>query len=143
MKLSTLILILGLVHASAKSYSQTTLNEKHSPFEKVLQKIEKQTNYIFIYDENKLDITDINVNVTNVPVDKALDACFKGMQITYSIVGNNIILKPAAPGIIDKIESLFDGPVTIKGIITDTTGRPLSRATVFFIKKKKEFLLPV
>ena len=53
MKLSTLILILGLVHASAKSYSQITLNEKHSPFEKVLQKIEKQTNYIFIYDENK------------------------------------------------------------------------------------------
>ncbi|MDB5157290.1 MAG: hypothetical protein JWR50_1997, partial [Mucilaginibacter sp.] len=136
MKLSTLLLIIGLVQASAKGYSQVTLNEKHASLEKVLQKIEKQTNYIFIYDEDKLDIADIDVNVNNVPVEKALDACFKDMPVSYSIIGNNIILKPAAPSLIDKIKQLFDDPISVRGIITDTMGRPLSHATVFFIKKK-------
>jgi len=136
MKLSTLLLILGLLQASAKGYSQITLNEKNSPFDKVLQKIEKQTSYTFIYDEDKLNISDIDINVTNVPIEKALDACFKGMHITYSIIGNNIILKPEPPGIIGQIEAFFNETINVKGVVTDTTGRPLGRATVFVIKRK-------
>ncbi|WP_186292773.1 SusC/RagA family TonB-linked outer membrane protein [Mucilaginibacter corticis] len=136
MKLSTLLLIIGLVQASAKGYSQVTLNEKHSSLENVLQKIEKQTNYIFIYDEDKLNIADIDVHVSNASLTEALDACFKDMPVSYSIVGNNIILKPAAPSLVERIKNLFDDPITVRGIITDTTGRPLSHATVFFIKRK-------
>jgi TonB-linked SusC/RagA family outer membrane protein len=137
MKLSTLLLIIGLLQASAKSYSQVTLHEKHSPFVKVLQQIEKQTNYIFIYDEDKLNLSSIDVNVYNVSLEKALDACFKDLPVSYAIVGNNIILKPATPTFLDKIINLLDGPIQIRGVITDSTGTPLNRATVFFIKKRR------
>jgi len=143
MKLATLLLIVGLLQASAKGYSQVTLNEKHSSLEKVLQKIEKQTTYIFIYDEDKLNIPAIDVNVFNVPVEKALDACFKDLPVSYSIIGNNIILKPAAPGFIDKVKLFFEGTVTVKGIITDTAGRPLAGATVFLIKRRQQGPQPV
>lgn len=136
MKLSTLLLIIGLLQASAKGYSQVTLNERHSPLEKVLQKIEKQTNYIFIYDEDKLKLENIDVTVNGVSVEKALDACFKDLQITYAIVGNNIILKPVVPSFLDKVKDMFSGSITIRGIVTDTAGIPLNRATVFFVKKK-------
>lgn len=136
MKLSTIILFIGLLHASAKGYSQVTLDEKKATLEKVLREIEKQTNYVFIYDEDKLKVPLIEVSVNNVPVTKALDACFKDLHVSYAIVGNNIILKPAAPGIIEKFKSFFEGPVTIRGLITDTTGRPLRGATVFFTKRK-------
>lgn len=137
MKLSTLLLLIGLLQVSAKGYSQITLNETHSSLEKVVQKIEKQTSYNFIYDEDKLNITEIDVKVNNVPIDKALDACFKDMPVSYTIIGNNIILKPVAPTFFDKVKSMFDGPVQVRGIITDSTGRPLNRATVFFLKRRK------
>jgi TonB-linked SusC/RagA family outer membrane protein len=143
MKLSTLLLIIGLLQASAKGYSQVTLNEKHSPLEKVLQKIEKQTSYTFIYDEDKLNISAIDVSVFNVPVEKALDACFKNMPVSYSIIGNNIILKPTAPTFLDRVKEIFAGPVQVRGIITDTTGTPLNRATVFFIKKRNAVAVAV
>ncbi|TCD00959.1 SusC/RagA family TonB-linked outer membrane protein [Pedobacter psychroterrae] len=137
MKLTTLFIIIGFLQASATTvYSQVTLNEKHTPFEKVLEKIEKQTKYVFIYDETRLQLADIDVNVQNVSVQKALDACFKDLPVTYDIVGENIILKPAEPTFFERLKKAFEDPIQIKGIVTDSTGMPLSRATVFFIKKK-------
>lgn len=137
MKLTTLLIIIGFLQASAATvYSQVTLNEKHTPFEKVLQKIEKQTKYVFIYDEARLQLADIDVKVQNVSVEKALDACFKDLPVTYDIVGANIILKPAAPTFFERLKKAFEDPIHLKGIVTDSAGRPLSRATVFFIKKK-------
>jgi TonB-linked SusC/RagA family outer membrane protein len=135
MKLSTLLLLIGLLQVSAKGFSQVTLNEKHSSLENVLLKIERQTNYIFIYDEDKLNVPYINVNVNGVTVEKALEACFSGLPVTYSIIGNNIILKPQPPTLIDHIKDLLSFPIQVRGIITDTAGNPLNRATVFFVKK--------
>ncbi|RYE20046.1 MAG: SusC/RagA family TonB-linked outer membrane protein [Sphingobacteriales bacterium] len=135
MKLSTLLLLIGLLQVSAKSFSQVTLNEKNTPLEKVLLKIEKQTGFNFIYDEDKLNIPFISVNVNNVPVEKALDASFSGLPATYSIVGNNIIIKPTPPSIIDNIKEFLSFPVQVRGVITDTAGNPLNRATVFFVKR--------
>lgn len=135
MKLSTLLLLIGLLQVSAKSLSQVTLNEKHAPLEKVLLKIEKQTGYNFIYDEDKLKVPFISVSINNAPIEKALDACFAGLPATYSIVGNNIILKPATASVIEKIRSFLFSAVPVRGIVTDTLGNPLSGATIFFIKK--------
>ena len=134
MKIVILLLTIGFLQVHAKGYSQVTLSEKHSSLENILQKIKKQTSFNFIYDEKKLHVEDISVTVTNVSIEKALDACFKDMPVTYSIIKNNIILKPAEPSIIDKIKSLLSGPIHLTGKITDTAGMPLARATVFFIK---------
>ncbi|OOQ56726.1 SusC/RagA family TonB-linked outer membrane protein [Mucilaginibacter pedocola] len=138
MKLSTFILLIGLLQASAKGYSQVTLYEKHASLEKVLLKIEKQTNYIFIYDENKLNVPEIDVNVSNVSVEKALEACFKNLPVSYSIIGKNIILAPATPTLFDKVKQLFTVPIQIRGIVTDSTGIPLNRATVYFTKRRNQ-----
>ena len=56
MKLTIIILIIGLAQVSAKSYGQLiTLHEKNVSVEKVLLLIENQSGYHFIYDDN-LDI---------------------------------------------------------------------------------------
>ena len=135
MKIVILLLTIGFLQVNAKSYGQISLNERHATLEIVLQKIKKQTNYNFIYDEKQLHINDITVSVNNVPIEKALDACFKELPVTYSIVKNNIILKHVTPSIIDKIKAFLSGPVHLTGKITDSTGAPLARATVFFVKR--------
>ncbi|WP_461791648.1 SusC/RagA family TonB-linked outer membrane protein [Pedobacter sp.] len=103
--------------------------------ENVLLKIEKQTGYNFIYDEDKLKIPSITVKVTNVSIEKALDACFADLPATYSIVGNNIILKPVPPSVLRVIKRFFVSTVQVRGLVTDTLGNPLSRATIFFAKR--------
>lgn len=138
MKLSIFLLLIGILGANAKGYSQVTLDEKHSSLTKVVRDIEQQTKFVFIYDENKLDISPIDVAVSNVSLEAALNACFKDMPVSYTLVGNNIILKPAEQDVLDKIKSFFATQVKIKGLITDTTGKPLGRATVYFIKRKNQ-----
>ena len=136
MKLCILLLIIGLLQARAEGFSQVTLNERHSSLAQVIRKIEKQTPYSFIYDEEKLKLPTIDVKVTNVSVNRALDACFKGLPVSYSIVGNNIILKPSSQGILDKVRSIFEGPISVRGIVKDTAGMPLYKATIFFVKQR-------
>lgn len=139
MKLSIFLLFFTIFQANAKVYSQVTLDEKDVPLEQVLRKIEQQTSYTFIYDESKLKVPHLTVNVKNVPVEKALTACFRGMPVSFSIVGNNIILKPSVSRISSEIITADADPVPVqvKGVIIDSAGNPLSRATVFFVKQKK------
>ncbi|NOW95061.1 SusC/RagA family TonB-linked outer membrane protein [Mucilaginibacter sp. SG564] len=136
MKLSTLILLIGLLHASAKGFSQVSLNENHAKLADVLKKIEKQTKYVFIYDEDKLQVRDIVVKVDNATIQNALNACFQNQPVTYSITGNTVILRPAETSVFQKIKNFLLGPVHINGIITDSAGTPLSRATVSIIRKR-------
>ena len=136
MRFCMLLLIAFLLQISTKVYSQVTLHEKQATLERVLQKIEKQTGYSFIYDEDKLKISDITVVVDNVSMEKALNACFKNQPVAYSIVGKNIILKPVAAASPTNVQLLpEEKSILVKGKVTDTTGQPIYHATVFFINR--------
>lgn len=134
MKIVILLLIGSFLQVHANSYGQITLNEKHSPLEKVLDKIKKQTGFNFIYDEKKIIIESITVSVSDASIEKTLEACFKGLPVTFSIINNNIIIKPADISFIDKLRKIFSDPVHLTGKITDSAGIPLARATIFFIR---------
>jgi hypothetical protein len=43
MKLTSILLFLALMQASAKGYSQISLKEKNAPLERILESIKKQT----------------------------------------------------------------------------------------------------
>ncbi|HEY0272533.1 MAG TPA: SusC/RagA family TonB-linked outer membrane protein [Chitinophaga sp.] len=130
-----ILLLAGILMIHARGYSQISLNEQHAPLEKVLRQIERQTSYIFIYDEDKLKVNSLDVNVQNVSLEKALEACFKNRDITYSIVGRNIILKPSTTPIKKSSEPARDAPeIRVRGRITDSLGTPLSGATIYRIR---------
>jgi hypothetical protein len=59
MKLTTLALIIALVHICSSGRGQITLKEKNAPLEKVLSDIEKQTKYVFLYDPDELKMRPI------------------------------------------------------------------------------------
>lgn len=129
MKLSILLLIIGFLQVSATGYSQITLNEKHASLENILLKIKQQTNYNFIYDENKLNVPEISVKVDRVSIQEALDACFHKLPVTYTIIENNIILKrkdqAIAPTAIVELP-----PASISGIILNEDGKPVDGASI-------------
>src|SRR5882757_5601323 len=88
MKLIAIMMFAALTQVSASSFSQTiTLRENKVPIEKVLQLIEKQSGYYFLY--NSRDIPQngkISVTVTNASIEEVLKECFKDQPLTYKII---------------------------------------------------------
>jgi TonB-linked SusC/RagA family outer membrane protein len=100
-RLTLAALLLSLASVSAESYSQTiSLHEQNATLEQILQSIENQTGYTFFYKKKEIPLRErINIYVSNIPLEEALDACFKDKNITYKIFEKTIVLKksPVTP----------------------------------------------
>src|SRR5690606_9185415 len=128
MKLTAIVIMVALTNVSAKSYSQIMLKLKNAPVKEALQIIEHQTGFHFLYDNKDLSqVGLINVELSNVPLKQALDACFEGQPLTYRIFKNTIVLK--------RMESpeTITVPIVqtaISGRVTDTQGEPLTGVSI-------------
>src|SRR5471030_2040946 len=94
MKLIRFLLIVAFVQLSTKALSQVTLNEKNTPVTQVMAAIEKQTGYLFIYDEAKVKLGNVSVMLKNAPLGDALKQYFKYLPVTFRIIEKTIVLKP-------------------------------------------------
>ncbi|PWG79685.1 SusC/RagA family TonB-linked outer membrane protein [Pararcticibacter amylolyticus] len=130
MKLTTLLLIVGLAQLSARGYSQITLKEKNASFEKVLSSIEKQSGYVFLYDEEQLKLGKISISVNNASIKETLEKCFKDMPVTYQIIDRNITLKRKEQSFSDALKKFFVMSVNVTGTVSDSAGHPLPGVTV-------------
>lgn len=134
MKLTTLLLVIALLQVSAKGFSQITVSENNAPAETVIKAIEKQTGYVFIYDEAKVKLGMVSVDLHNANITETLNQLLKDLPITYQIIKKNIVLQPKEVSFIDKIKDktsgLFADPSNISGTVVDTTGFFLPGASV-------------
>lgn len=87
--------------------------------ERVMNEIEKQTNYLFLSNKD-VDINSIvTVNVKERPLSEALTQMVRGLDVAYKFDGKYILLS-----------KVNRKPVTVKGIVTDATGAPVIGASV-------------
>ncbi len=71
-----------------------TIRQQNVPIEKVFQSIEKQSGYRFFYNETLLQgAGKVTINLQNVSLQEALDACFHNQPLSYAIVDKTIIVK--------------------------------------------------
>jgi len=138
MKLTTLLLIIALVQASAKGYSQKiNLNVHNVPVEKVFQTIEKQTGYVFFYDDKLVQDVKISLQVKNGNIDEILNTYFKDLPLSFSIIDQkNIVVKTKEESVLNKLIKYFTPPARITGKVTDENGKPLPGVTVINTKTK-------
>lgn len=127
MKLAALLLIVGCLQLSAKSYSQNiTLSTNRTELDKVFKAIEKQSGYFFFYRYKDLkDAQPVSLQLTNVPLEQALQACFKDQPFSYAIENRTIVVTrmPAPP-------PAEQARIKVTGSVTDDKGQPLPGATV-------------
>jgi len=130
MKLTTFLLIIALVQASAKGYSQKiSLNETGAPLTKVFSSIKQQTGYTFLYTDENLESKKITVHVKNANIDEALKACFQNLSIDYKIVDKNIFLKVKEQPVVVN-SNVAAPPVVIQGKVVDEKDQPLPGVTI-------------
>jgi iron complex outermembrane receptor protein len=131
MRLTITLIIAGCLHLSATTLGQNiTVIEKNVKLEKVLSKIEKQSGYTFWYNTDLVKRSPkVSLDVKDYSLEKALDACFKDLPITYTIVQNTIVLKSRASGSV-AVQIQRADPINIKGKVIDDHNLSLPGVTV-------------
>jgi TonB-linked SusC/RagA family outer membrane protein len=137
MKLTTVLLLVTCLQVGAKGFSQkVTLNEKKASLEKVFQQIEKQSGYVFWYEDRLIQRANpVDVSIKSVSLEEALGYIFQGQPLAYEIIGKTIAIKEKLP--VKVIPELPPPPITIKGRVMTKDGKPLPGVTVLIKGKNK------
>ena len=130
MKLVTVLLTVTILQAGAKSYAQkVTINVKHASIASVLDRIQQQTGYDFLYNSMHLQGTKaVDLNFRNASLNEVLEACFSGQPLTYEIENTTVLIhRKKASNPVSDTEILQR---EISGRVTDHQNQPLEGVTV-------------
>ena len=106
------------------SYSQNSnrvvCNNEQITIINLIKKIEKQTEYTFVFD-NTIHLSNVvNIKAGTYKVETLLDQAFGKNGITYQFVEKQILLKKA----------VVKQPRRLSGVVVDDQGKPIIGATV-------------
>lgn len=146
MRWSLFFIIISVFQAQAiSSYAQKaqlSLDFKNTSIEVILNEIENQSEFYFLYNKNLVDVMrKVDIQVTHQKVDNILDQIFEDSTVGYQILGRQIALingepksegtvsqiKPVAGKVINLLKEPLPGVTvvlkgTAKGTITDSNG---------------------
>ncbi len=132
MKLIVVLLIVGSLSISAKSFSQTvTYSAKNVSLEKVFSVIQKQTGYSFFYNADDLKkIGKIKVSFQDTDLKTTLNKLLTDRHLGYTIQGTTVFLHATSASESAPEEKVL--PVhQIEGRVIDSTnGNPLVGVTI-------------
>ena len=126
MKLAVFIILFTALQVRANDVNgqNISLDLKNTEIRKILNAIERSGNYRFLYKyelkglKNKVDY-----NVSNLPINAALDKLFEGNNLTYKVLNNSLIAVISA----DPEENQ---ELRVTGKITGANDEPLAGVTV-------------
>jgi TonB-linked SusC/RagA family outer membrane protein len=132
MKLSTLLIIVSTVWVSATEVrsqgARVNLNTSGKSLAETLTSIEKQTSYLFFYNQKEINVDQpVNLSVTNAPVSEVLATIFEGTDVNYVMVKDYIVLS--------KKEIKNEGSILqkqkVSGLVKDAnSGEPIIGANI-------------
>jgi TonB-linked SusC/RagA family outer membrane protein len=132
MKIITLLLFCGVLNLMATpTYSQTTkisLDLKDTSIEKVLDQIEQESEFYFLYNQKLIDVDrKVDIVADNKPISDILNNIFDGSDVKYAVYDRQIILTSLKDaGIIEELQQL-----KVTGKVTDAaSGDPLPGVNV-------------
>lgn len=80
-------MVLSLFFSTEASAQQISLDFKGEKMITVLQEIQKQSSYNFIYNNTLVDVNQVvNISVSNASINQVLDSLFSGTSIAYRII---------------------------------------------------------
>jgi TonB-dependent starch-binding outer membrane protein SusC len=137
MKLLVFFLLIALTSVSAKSYSQAstmTFNFEDVNVIQVFREIERNSDYILIYNEKTLDVNrKVTVKADNDSIETILDKVFNGTKNNYKISGRQIVISESELATPVTDTSTYNAElqqVVITGTVTDEKGNTLPGVTV-------------
>src|SRR5690606_44889 len=136
MRFTTILLLLGTLHLSGNTMSQTvTLNVQNVHLKRVFAEVERQTVYTVLYSDEVIDKTaTVSVNVKDVQLEKFLTYVLSRVSLTYRIDGSSVFIKSLKRRELPKPkpQAVFAAQQqrTVTGKVTDDFQNPLEGVTV-------------
>ena len=135
MRFAVILMLLGIVQVRANdAYSQKTrlsLDFTETALVNVLDKIEDESEFFFLYNEKLLD-TERKVSITENDqlIGVILEDLFTGTDVKYSIIDRKIILAPEYLTVVPEPQQN-----TVSGKVTDKSGAPIPDAGGRFLRR--------
>lgn len=135
---TTIFLLFTCVFCSMAELSYTqnarvTINKRNATIKEILNEIEKQTDYLFIYNNEVNTNEKVSVKAKQEAVSSVLNSMLKDKDMNYLMEGNHIILfVNAKEGSANKDESFVaqQQKKTITGKVVDANGVPIIGANI-------------
>lgn len=109
--------------------AKVTIKKANVTLLDILNEIENQTNYLFIYSNDVNVKRPVSINVSNKAVNSILTTLFSGESVSYEIEGTHIVLtKKNEVDAINRTQQNKDEKVT--GVVVDEKGEPLIGVSV-------------
>jgi TonB-linked SusC/RagA family outer membrane protein len=106
-----------------------TINQRNSQLEQVLNDIEKQSDYLFVYSKQVDVRRNVSLKVNKLPLGDALNRLFNGTDIRYEIEGSYVILSVSEsqrePGL-----PIGQQALTVSGTVVDERGEGMPSVNV-------------
>ena len=119
-----LIFSLHAVNSNSQN-ARVTVQATNTSLKEVLNTIEKQTDYLFVYNINVNTSQNVGVNAVNQPVNQVLDNLFKEIGLSYVKEGSYIVVSTVA-----EKASVNQQKKLVEGTVTDASGEPIIGANV-------------
>lgn len=135
MKLTSILLLATALQVTARATAQkVTYSARSVSLQKVFAVFKKQTGYLFFYDDQLLkESRPVSVDFKNYPLQQALQDVLRDQPFEFDIQGNTIsiirraeIVRKSTDEKINKVPL----PLLIKGVVRDSTGKPLAGASI-------------
>lgn len=127
-QVSLLLLLIACMELHATGFAQVKINLqlKETSLKQVLDEVEKQTDYRFVYHTGTLpEDKKVSIHVTNATLDDVLSKAFAGLAVTYTVKDDNLVVifssTPRAEADKEKV---------IKGQVTGPDKTPLAGVSV-------------
>ena len=131
MKLITFLMLAGFLQVFANMYSQTiSLEVKKASLDDVIQKIQRQTEFIFFYSPDDISGIEVsNVELAKATLTETLDICLKDTWLSYEIKHNAVIIKPVFRPDTSQEQTEQNGKA-VSGTVVSETGEPIPGVAV-------------
>lgn len=129
MRLTLFLMVLSVFSAFSSSYAQKTklnLKVQNSQVKEVLNEIENQSEFFFMYDNKQVDVERrVNLEINSLNIDQALQKLFEGTGTNYKVVNRQILLYNDNAGVAYSQQS-----AKVTGKVTDASGGTLPGVSV-------------
>jgi TonB-linked SusC/RagA family outer membrane protein len=131
MRLTMLFFLGCFLFANANSYSQTTrldVSLKKATINDVIEYIEKNSEFIFLYQKNDLDVTkEVEVDLKNATIHQILDKILQDEAVRYDVYERQIVIRKAST----LLKEAAQDEKKITGVVKDQAGTAIPGASVF------------
>ncbi|HEY5393137.1 MAG TPA: STN domain-containing protein, partial [Hanamia sp.] len=126
MKLTILFILLGVLKTNAdiKAQPGISLNIKNAKIENVIQKIEKQGTYRFLYNTDLVALkSKVDLNIKEFTIAQTMDLLLENTGLRYKLLPDNLV-------VIQSAQSQLKADIVITGKISGADGIVLVGASI-------------